>query len=144
MYSWWWVELSPETCRVKPLRRINAIVASCWIYYTILSSLLFFCPFSWLEPLSMQQWNKKKSSDARSSVGCGSIVHFWSDTLVSIWGYGQHTSTILLCQILKITNFAEPNRYWCHIQTHWCCVAAFAFPRYQNMVSCEDCILQPL
>ena len=33
-YSWWWVELSPETCRVKPLRRINAIVASCWIYFT--------------------------------------------------------------------------------------------------------------
>jgi len=29
------VELSPETCRVKPLRRINAIVASCWIYFTI-------------------------------------------------------------------------------------------------------------
>ena len=24
-----------ETCRVKPLRRINAIVASCWIYFTI-------------------------------------------------------------------------------------------------------------
>ena len=34
IYSWWWVELSPETCRVKPLRRINAIVASCWIYFT--------------------------------------------------------------------------------------------------------------
>jgi len=28
------VELSPKTCRVKPLRRINAIVASCWIYFT--------------------------------------------------------------------------------------------------------------
>ena len=26
---------SPETCRVKPLRRINAIVASCWNYFTI-------------------------------------------------------------------------------------------------------------
>ena len=35
LYSWWWVELSPETCRVKPLRRINAIVASCSIYFTI-------------------------------------------------------------------------------------------------------------
>ena len=35
MCSWWWVELSPETCRVKPLRRIKAIVASCWIYFTI-------------------------------------------------------------------------------------------------------------
>ena len=34
MYSWWWVELTPETCRVKPLRRINAIVASCWTYFT--------------------------------------------------------------------------------------------------------------
>ena len=28
------MELSPETCRVKPLRRINAIVASCWNYFT--------------------------------------------------------------------------------------------------------------
>ena len=36
LYSWWWVELSPEACRVKPLRRINAIVASCWIYFTIM------------------------------------------------------------------------------------------------------------
>ena len=35
LYSWWWVELLPETCRVKPLWRINAIVASCWIYFTI-------------------------------------------------------------------------------------------------------------
>ena len=35
LYSSWWVELSPETCRVKPLRRINAIVASCWNYFTI-------------------------------------------------------------------------------------------------------------
>ena len=37
-FSWWWVKLSPETCRVKPLRRINAIVASCWIYFTIKQS----------------------------------------------------------------------------------------------------------
>ena len=34
-FSECWV-LSPETCRVKPLRRINAIVASCWIYFTII------------------------------------------------------------------------------------------------------------
>ena len=34
MLSVEWVELSPETCRVKPLRRINAIVASCWIHFT--------------------------------------------------------------------------------------------------------------
>ena len=33
-YSWWWVRLSPETCRVKPLRIKNAIVASCWTYFT--------------------------------------------------------------------------------------------------------------
>jgi len=32
--------LSPETCRVKPLRRINAIVASCWIYFTIIHQWL--------------------------------------------------------------------------------------------------------
>ena len=35
------MELSPETCRVKPLRRINAIVAFYWIYFTVtLISLL--------------------------------------------------------------------------------------------------------
>ena len=37
------MELSPETCRVKPLRRINAIVASCWNYFTI--SLSYSCYF---------------------------------------------------------------------------------------------------
>ena len=40
-YSWWWVRLSPETCRVKPLQRINAIVASCWIYFTTTQLLCF-------------------------------------------------------------------------------------------------------
>ena len=45
MYSWWWVELSPETCRVKPLRRINAIVASCWIYFTTDRGV---CLISWV------------------------------------------------------------------------------------------------
>ena len=34
LYFWWWVRLSPETCRVKPLRIKNAIVASCWTYFT--------------------------------------------------------------------------------------------------------------
>ena len=40
IYSWWWVRLSPETCRVKPLRIKNAIVASCWTYFTN-------CALSW-------------------------------------------------------------------------------------------------
>ena len=35
MYSWWWVRLSPETCRVKAnAKNKNAIVASCWTYFT--------------------------------------------------------------------------------------------------------------
>ena len=34
LYSWWWVGFSPETCRVKPLRIKNAVVASCWTYFT--------------------------------------------------------------------------------------------------------------
>ena len=46
LYSWWWVRLSPETCTVKPLRIKNAIVASCWTYFTNYShpsiALLFF------------------------------------------------------------------------------------------------------
>ena len=48
MYSWWWVELSPETCRVKPLRRINAFVAFVGfvsLYYTtvLICLLQFLC-----------------------------------------------------------------------------------------------------
>jgi len=35
--------LSPETCRVKPLRRINAIVASCWIYFTTRMQVFIYC-----------------------------------------------------------------------------------------------------
>ena len=35
MYSWWWVRLSPETCRVKAIaKNKNATVASCWTYFT--------------------------------------------------------------------------------------------------------------
>ena len=35
MYSWWWVTLSPETCRLKAIaKNKNAIVASCWAYFT--------------------------------------------------------------------------------------------------------------
>ena len=37
------MELSPETCRVKPLRRINAIVASSWNYFTIIPQLPHVC-----------------------------------------------------------------------------------------------------
>ena len=48
MYSWWWVGLSSETCRVKPLRRINAIVASCWIYFTIINKPLLLHLFGCL------------------------------------------------------------------------------------------------
>ena len=40
LYSWWWVRLSPETCRVKPLRIKNAIVASCIIAVRQLAPLL--------------------------------------------------------------------------------------------------------
>ena len=41
LYSWWWVRLSPKTCRVKPLRIKNAIVASCWTYFTTIDILKF-------------------------------------------------------------------------------------------------------
>ena len=64
MYSWWWVRLSPETCRVKPLRRIKRnccilldlfhnyktwctepqILNVCGCRDLILTSLLFFIP----------------------------------------------------------------------------------------------------
>ena len=35
------MRLSPETCRVKPLRIKNAIVASCWTYFTNISQKSF-------------------------------------------------------------------------------------------------------
>ena len=37
MYSWWWVRLSPGTCRVKPLRRIKTQL----LHLVGLISLLF-------------------------------------------------------------------------------------------------------
>ena len=39
MYSWWWVRLSPETCRVKPLRRIKTRL----LHLVGLISLLYTC-----------------------------------------------------------------------------------------------------
>jgi hypothetical protein len=46
MYSWWWVRLSPETCRVKPLRRIKIqllhLVGLISLLYLILVSC-FLC-----------------------------------------------------------------------------------------------------
>ena len=42
MYSWWWVRLSPETCRVKPLRKIKTQL----LYLVGLISLLWRFP-SW-------------------------------------------------------------------------------------------------
>ena len=42
MHSWWWVRLSPETCRVKPLRRIKTqllhLVGLISLLYTELSN----------------------------------------------------------------------------------------------------------
>ena len=35
------MRLSPETCRVKPLRIKNAIVASCWTYFTTINVFHF-------------------------------------------------------------------------------------------------------
>ena len=69
MYSWWWVELSPETCRVKPLRRINAIVASCWIYYTSNKA-----HFSTVLGSNVHEWNKnyfiiRKSATWYNAIG---------------------------------------------------------------------------
>ena len=42
LYSWWWVRLSPEIYRVKQLRIKNAIVESCWTYFTTITSTLLF------------------------------------------------------------------------------------------------------
>jgi len=82
MYSWWWVELSPETCKLKPLQRINAIVASCWIYFTTsrcelqvtnhmmhrktwINMALYFCVNSWnvvdwWDFVNLRGWNSKR------------------------------------------------------------------------------------
>ena len=61
LYSWWWVELSPETCRVKPLRRINAIVASCWNYLTTIPD----DGFTWAETCWSSFYNFNYFNDLR-------------------------------------------------------------------------------
>jgi len=53
------VELSPETCRVKPLRRINAIVASSWNYFTTtdLDIIGVELPVTITQTLVLSAWN---------------------------------------------------------------------------------------
>ena len=40
MYSWWWVRLSPETCKVKPLRRIKTQLLHLVGLFTTISMML--------------------------------------------------------------------------------------------------------
>ena len=54
----WWVRLSPETCRIKTIaKNKNAIVASCWTYFTYYRESLLKCwrillpPYSELRPV---------------------------------------------------------------------------------------------
>jgi len=42
MYSWWWVRMSPETCRVKPLRRIKTQLLHLVGLISLLQLLLFW------------------------------------------------------------------------------------------------------
>ena len=42
------MRLSPETCRVKPLRIKNAIVASCWTYFTNIGYYFYYYIMSYL------------------------------------------------------------------------------------------------
>jgi len=46
MYSWWWVRLSPETCRVKPLRRIKTQLLHLVGLISLLQELLTPCEIS--------------------------------------------------------------------------------------------------
>ena len=76
MYSWWWVELSPETYRVKPLRRINAIVASCWLCIdsqikVLLKNNLFQVPSD--SPIERGS-NRPHSVENLFGRGCGSVA----------------------------------------------------------------------
>jgi len=39
MYSWWWVRLSPETCRAMPLRKIKTQLLHLVVLISLLQSL---------------------------------------------------------------------------------------------------------
>ena len=52
LYSWWWVRLSPETCRVKPLRRIKTQLVQLVGLISLLGKLLLvFIAASMQSPL---------------------------------------------------------------------------------------------
>ena len=53
MYSWWWVRLSPETCRVKPLRRIKTQLLHLVELISLLHSSISLSP-----QIILQQWPK--------------------------------------------------------------------------------------
>ena len=95
MYSWWWVELSPETCRVKPLRRINVIVASCWIYFTTISVCLCAGTNStvvWNFWLSWCCFGGGFESSGKRSCTLGWVVRLWI-TVFSGWAVQEDVLT---------------------------------------------------
>ena len=58
MYSWWWVRLSPETCRVKPLRRIKTqllhlveLISLPWLLLHKSSFIYEQCPWPHILPV---------------------------------------------------------------------------------------------
>ena len=99
MYSWWWVGLSPETCRVKHLRRINR---NCCISLELFS-LYLFPYFHWFD-------NQKKLSTVTTKKMW--IIH-WQWRTEEIHSFPQHK---ISCCVVKFSIELNKKVFTSHIQ----------------------------
>ena len=110
LYSWWWVRLSPETCRVKPLRiknakknEKNAIVASCWTYFTNIKH----------DARNHKYWNLSTCFGCSSHPSSG--VH---KTVTAVSGTGHNIWATTFLQRGLTANWPHEAE-WTPFQTHY-------------------------
>ena len=78
MYSWWWVRLSPETCRVKPLRRIKTqLLHLVWLISLLYEQehfKLWSVHCSWCKSYSPSEDSRVPSTEARRGYSSSKIA----------------------------------------------------------------------
>ena len=108
MYSWWWVRLSPETCRVKPLRRIKTqllhLVGIISILYWICQ--LIYYTVTWLPcELEFVSWFTTLSRDYLANLNLSvDLLHCHVTTLrTSICQVAHFNFTRLLLRTCNLS-----------------------------------------
>ena len=111
MYSWWWVRLSPETCRVKPLRRKKrncCILLELFHYYTQPEFSATWQLQCWINAaVPLQAWNgpecsrKLRFQDFKTTTqGGGKVVSFT---------HRPHLPQKTLLVIISVRGWVDPR-----------------------------------